>query len=157
MFGPPLFPSHEHAPFREMDQAWCIVLFQPFGMNQAHKKKKGLWGFQTSTTSHTKVISLECNPLLGRGMYLNSSTWLLVTCVLFQMYTTVACIQSTCNFGNETTWHPDQIHLPIFNTLHFTLNFGGQGEPCNFTQVVFYTPRSTSTSGKIITTFYKSV
>jgi len=41
---PPLFPSHEHTPFREMDQAWCIVMLQPFGMNQAQKKEKGLWG-----------------------------------------------------------------------------------------------------------------
>jgi hypothetical protein len=28
-------------PFREMDQAWCIVMLQPLGMNQAQKKEKG--------------------------------------------------------------------------------------------------------------------
>ncbi len=45
-------------------------------------------GFQTGTTSHTNVTKLERNALLGRGMDLTSFTWLLVTCVLFQMYTT---------------------------------------------------------------------
>jgi hypothetical protein len=49
-------------------------------------------GFQTDTTSHTKVIRLECNTLLGKGMDLNSLTWLLVTCVLLQMYTTLTLI-----------------------------------------------------------------
>ncbi len=71
-------------------------------------------GFQTNTTNHTKVTKLERNALLGKGMDLNSLTWLLVTCVLFQMYTTPTLIQSTCSFGDATTWHPDQIHLPIF-------------------------------------------
>jgi hypothetical protein len=33
-------------------------------------------GFQISTTSRTKVIRLERNILLGRGMDLNSFTWL---------------------------------------------------------------------------------
>jgi hypothetical protein len=31
-------------PFREMDQAWCIIMLQPLGMNPTHKKEKGLWG-----------------------------------------------------------------------------------------------------------------
>jgi len=70
---------------------------------------------------------MERNALFGRGMDLNSLTWLLVTCVLFQMYTTLALIQSACNFCDATTWHPDQIHLPIFNTLHFTLSVVGGG------------------------------
>jgi hypothetical protein len=83
--------------------------------------------FQTGTTNHTKVTRLERNALLGRGMDLNSFTWLLVTYVLFQMYMTLAIIQSTCNFGDATTWHPDQMHLPIFNTLHFTLSVRGGG------------------------------
>jgi hypothetical protein len=30
-------------PFKEMDQAWCIIMLQPLG-NQALKKEKGLWG-----------------------------------------------------------------------------------------------------------------
>jgi hypothetical protein len=81
-------------------------------------------GFQTSTTNHTKVIRLEHNALLGIGMDLNSLTWLLVTFILFQIYTTLTMIQSACSFGNVTTWHPDQVHLPIFNILHFTLSVG---------------------------------
>jgi hypothetical protein len=35
VLGPPLSPSHEHTPFKEMDQAWCIVMLQPLRMNQA--------------------------------------------------------------------------------------------------------------------------
>ncbi len=99
---------------------------------------------------------MECNVLLGRGMDLNSLTWLLVTCVLFQMYTTPTLIQSTCSCSDVTTWHLDQVHLPIFNTLHFTLNVGGEEVPCNFTQVMSNTPRGTSASREIIITFYES-
>jgi hypothetical protein len=97
------------------------------------KERKKAMGFQTCTTSHTKVTRLERNAILGKGMDLNSLTWLLVTCVLFQMYTTLALIQSICNSGDVTTWHPDQVHLPIFNILHFTLNVGGEEVPCNLT------------------------
>ncbi len=114
-------------------------------------------GFQISTTSHTKVIRLECNALLGRGMDLNSFTWLMVTYILFQMYTTPALIQLACSSGDAITWHPNQVHLPIFNTLHFTLNVRGEEVPCNLTQVVSNTPGGTSTFGETITTFYKSV
>jgi len=120
------------------------------------KERERAMGFQTGTTSHTKVTRLERNVLLRRGMDLNSLTWLLVTYVLFQMYTTLTLIQSACNFGNATTWHLDQIHLPILNTLHFTLSVGGEEVPCNLTQVVFDTPGGTSTFGKIIATFYES-
>ncbi len=81
------------------------------------EERERAMGFQTSTTSHTKVTKLECNVLLGKGMDLNSLTWLLATYVLFQMYTTPALIQSAYSSGNVTTWHPDQVHLPIFNTL----------------------------------------
>ncbi len=91
------------------------------------KKRKKVMGFQTGTTSHTKVTRLECNILLGKGMDLNSLTWFLVICVFFQMYTTPTLIQSACRSSDATTWHPDQIHLPIFNTLHFTLSIGGGG------------------------------
>jgi len=45
-------------------------------------------GFQIGTTNHTKVTRLEHNALLGKGMDLNSFTWLLVTYVLFEMYIT---------------------------------------------------------------------
>jgi hypothetical protein len=83
-------------------------------------------GLQTGSTSHTKVIKLECNVLLGRGMDLNSLTWLLVTYVLFQMYTTPTLIQSTYGSGDATTWHPDSVHLPIFNSLCFNLSVGGR-------------------------------
>jgi hypothetical protein len=67
------------------------------------KERKRAMGFQTGTTSHTKVTRLERNALLGRGMDLNSLTWLLVTCVFFQMYTTLALIQSAYSSGDVTT------------------------------------------------------
>ncbi len=89
-------------------------------------------------------------------MDLNSLTCLLVICVLFQMYTTPTLIQSTCSSGNATTCHPDQVHLPIFNTLHFTLNVGGEEVPCNLIQVMSNTLGGTSTSGETITTFNES-
>ncbi len=91
------------------------------------KERKRAMGFQTDTTSHTKVTRLERHVLLGRSMDLNSFTKLLVTCVFFQMYTTPTLIQLACNSNNATAWHPDQIHLPIFNTLHFTLSVRGGG------------------------------
>ncbi len=119
------------------------------------EQRERVMGFQAGTTSHTKVIKLERNALLGRGMDLNSLTWLLVICVLFQMYITPTLIQSTCNSNDATTWHPDQVHLPIFNTLHFTLSVGGEEVPCNLTQVVSNTPGGASASGEIITTFYE--
>jgi hypothetical protein len=100
------------------------------------EERKTAMGFQAGTTSHTKVTRLERNALLGRGMDLNSLTWLLVTCVFFQMYTTPTLIQSTCSSSDATTWHPDQVHLHIFNILHFTFNVGGEEETCNLTQVV---------------------
>jgi hypothetical protein len=90
------------------------------------EERERAMGFQTSTTNHMKVTRLKRKVLLGRGMDLNSLTWLLVTCVLFQMYTTPALIQSTYSSSDATTWHPDQVHLLIFNTLHFTFNVGGE-------------------------------
>jgi hypothetical protein len=113
------------------------------------EEREKVMGFQTGTTTHTKVTRLECNVLLGRDMDLNSFTWLLVTCVFFQMYTTLALIQLTCNSSDATTWHPDQVHLPIFSTLHFTFSVkGGGGEvPCNLTQVISGTPGGTLISG----------
>jgi hypothetical protein len=71
------------------------------------------------------------------------------------MYTTSALIQSTCNFGDATTWHPDQVHLLIFNILHFTLRVRGGGVPCNLTQVISNTPGSTLVSKETIITFYE--
>jgi hypothetical protein len=112
-------------------------------------------GFQTNNINHTNVTKLEHNVLLGRGMDLNSFTWLLVTCVLFQMYTTPPLIQSGYSYGDATTWHLDQVHLPIFNTLHFTFSVGGEEVPCNLTQVVSNTPGGTSAFGETITTFYE--
>jgi hypothetical protein len=97
------------------------------------EERERTMGFQTGITIHTKVIRLEHNVLLGRGMDLNSLTWLLVTCVLFQMYTTPTLIQSACSYGDAITWHPNQIHLPIFNIQHFTLSVGGEEVPCNLT------------------------
>jgi len=98
------------------------------------KERERDMGFQTGTTSHTKVTKLERNALLGRGMDLNSLTWLLVTCVFFQMYITPTLIQSAYSSSDATTW---------------------QEVPCNLTQVVSNTPGGTSTSGKTITTFYE--
>ncbi len=112
-------------------------------------------GFQIGTTNHTKVIRLECNALLGRSMDLNSLTWFLVTCVLFQMYTTPTLIQSTCSSSDATTWKQQEIHLPIFNILHFILSVGGEDVPCNLIQVISDTPESTSNFGEIIITFYE--
>jgi hypothetical protein len=129
--------------------------FNHLGQTKPKRKRKG-YGVQIGTTSHTKVTKLERNTLLGRGMDLNSLTWLLVTCVFFQMYTTLTLIQLTCCFDDATTWHPNQVHLPIFNILHFILNVGGEEVPCNLIQVVFNAPRSTSTSKKTIITFYES-
>jgi hypothetical protein len=106
------------------------------------EERERTMGFQICTTSHTKVTRLECNSLLGRSMDLNSLTWLLVPCVLFQMYTTLALIQSAYIYGDVTTWHLDQVHLHIFNTLHFTLSVGGEA-PCNLTQVIYDTPKGT--------------
>jgi hypothetical protein len=73
------------------------------------------------------------------------------------MYTTPTLIQSTCSSSDATMWHPEQIHLPIFNILHFTISVWGKEVPCNLTQVIFNTPRGTSTSGETIITFYESV
>jgi hypothetical protein len=72
------------------------------------------------------------------------------------MYITPTLIQSACSSGDAITWHPDQVHLPIFNILHFTLNVGEEEVPCNLTQVVFDTPRGKLTFGETITTFYES-
>jgi hypothetical protein len=72
------------------------------------------------------------------------------------MYTTPTLIQSTCSFGDASTWHPDQVHLPIFNTLNFTFNVRGEEVPCNLIQIASDTPRGTLASGETITTFYKS-
>ncbi len=45
--------------------------------------------------------------------------------------------------------------MPIFNTLHFTFNVGGEEVPCNLIQVVSNKPRGTSTFGETNTTFYE--
>jgi hypothetical protein len=119
------------------------------------EERESVVGFQIGATSHTKVTRLERNALLGRSMDLNSFTWLLVTCVFFQMYITPALIQLACNSSDATTWHPDQVHLPIFNILHFILSVVGEEVPCNLIQVVSDTPRGTSTSGETNTTFYE--
>jgi len=121
------------------------------------EEKKRAMGFQAGIISHTKVTRLDHNALLGKSMDLNSLTWLLVTCVLFQMYITPTLIQSAYNSGNAITWHLNQVHLLIFNTLQFTFSVGGEEVPCNLTQVVFDTLGGTSVSREIITTFYKFV
>jgi hypothetical protein len=89
-------------------------------------------------------------------MDLNSLTWLLVTCVFFQMYTTPTLIQLACISSDAITWHLDQIHLPIFNTQHFILSVGGEEVPCNLIQIVLDTLGGTSAFRETITTFYES-
>ncbi len=91
------------------------------------KEKEKAMGFQIGTTSHTKVIRLEHNALLGRGMDLNSLTWLLMTYVIFQMYTTPTLIQLACSSGDATTWHPNQVHC-LFSTLNTSLLVLGGGD-----------------------------
>jgi hypothetical protein len=118
-----LLPKSTHLS-RRWTRLGVLSCFNHLGWTKPRKKKKG-YRFQIGTTNHTKVIRLERNILLEKGMDLNSLTWLLVTSVLFQMYTTPTLIQSTCTYGNETTWHLDQVHLLIFNTLHFTLSVRG--------------------------------
>jgi hypothetical protein len=71
------------------------------------------------------------------------------------MYRTVALIQLACSSADATTWHPDQVHLPIFNTLHFTLIVEGEEVLCNLIQVVYDTFGGTLASRKIVTTFYE--
>jgi len=71
------------------------------------------------------------------------------------MYTTLTLIQSACSFGDVTTWHPDQVHLLIFNKLHFTLSVGGEKVPCNLTQVFSNTLGGTLAFGEIVTTLYE--
>jgi len=47
--------------------------------------------------------------------------------------------------------------LALSSTLYTSLlMLGGEEVPCNFTQVVYDTPRGTSTFGKTIITFYES-
>jgi hypothetical protein len=75
------------------------------------EEKKRVIGFQIGTTNHTKVTRLECNALLGRSMDLNSLTWFLVTCVLFQMYITPTLIQSTCSSNDATTWKQQVVRM----------------------------------------------
>jgi hypothetical protein len=90
------------------------------------EERERAMGFQTGTISHTKVIRLERNTLLGKGMNLNSLTWLLVTCLFFQIYITLTLVQLACSFGNVTTWHLDQVHL-LSSTLYISfLVLGGK-------------------------------
>jgi hypothetical protein len=44
---------------------------------------------------------------------MNSLTWLLVTYVFFQMYTTLALIQLAYNPSDVTTWHLDCRNLTL--------------------------------------------
>jgi hypothetical protein len=99
---PPWFPANTIAKLRG---AWPTFVsfprahaFQGDGTGLVYCHASATWdelsleerekamGFQTGSTSHTKVTKLERNALLGRGMDLNSLTWLLVAYVLFQMY-----------------------------------------------------------------------
>jgi hypothetical protein len=71
------------------------------------------------------------------------------------MYTTLTLIQLACSFGDATTWHPNQVHLPISTLYTSLLVFGGKKVPCNLTQVVFDTLGGTLAFVETIITFYK--
>jgi hypothetical protein len=68
-------------------------------------------------------------------------------CVLLNVHNTNANLISLqlwrCNY-----MAPKPCTFAYFNTLHFTFSVRGEEVPCNLTQVVFDTPRSTSTSGE---------
>ncbi len=83
------------------------------------EERERVMGFQTNITNHTKVTKSEHNTLLGRGMDMNSLTWLLVTCVLFQMYTTLTLIQLAHSFGDYMAPRPNT--FAYFQ--HFTFYF----------------------------------
>jgi hypothetical protein len=117
VFGPPFTPSQKHTPFKEMELGLVYHHASATWDEPSPKEKKRVMEFQTSTTNHTKVIRFERKALLRRGMDLNSLSWLLVTCVLFQMYTTLALTQSACSSSDATTWHPDQVHLHYTSLL----------------------------------------
>jgi hypothetical protein len=104
-----LLPKSTHLS-RRWTRHGVLSCFSHLGWTKPKRKRKG-YGFQTSTTNHTKVTRLECNALLGRSMDLNSLTWFLVTCVLFQMYTTPTLIQSTCSSSDATTWKQQVVRM----------------------------------------------
>ncbi len=84
------------------------------------KEREKAMGFQTNTTSHTKVTRLQRNALLGKGMDLNSLTWLLVTCVFFQMYTTLTLIQLAYSFGERPHGTPTK-YIYLSSTIYISL------------------------------------
>ena len=59
-------------------------------------------------------------------MDLNDLTWLMVTCLLFQMHSHEHITSPSSHA--ISSWHPDQVHLPLFHTLHWR----GEEVPCNF-------------------------
>ncbi len=82
MLGPPVSPSQEHTGDGP-GLVYCHAL-ATWDEPSLEERERAILGFQTGISSHTKVIRLERNALLGKGMDLNSLTWLLVTCVFFQ-------------------------------------------------------------------------
>jgi hypothetical protein len=78
------------------------------------------------TSLKVGLPQLECNTLLGRGMDLNSLTWLLVTYVLFQMYTTLAMIQSNVVFAMRLDDTPTK-YICLFSTFYTSLLVLGGG------------------------------
>jgi hypothetical protein len=100
-----------------------IVHRSPFGgVNQ--------WGMFVATPAFTPSPYIALQVMTSTPIYtmeVNSSFGRVEKFNRRQMYTTLALTQSAYSYGDVTTWHPDQVHLPIFNTLHFTLNVGGEG------------------------------
>jgi len=56
-----------HTPFKEMDQAWFIIMFQPLGMNQAQKKEKGLWGSKLTLLVRLRWLNWSVTPYWGEA------------------------------------------------------------------------------------------
>ncbi len=88
------------------------------------KERERAMGFQAGTTSHTKVTRLERNVLLGRGMDLNSLTWLLVTCVLFQMYITLTLNNQLAILMMQSHGTPTK-YTCLSSTLYISLSVLG--------------------------------
>jgi hypothetical protein len=90
------------------------------------EERERAMGFQTGTTTHTKGTKLERNALLGKGMDLNSFTWLLVSYVFFQMYTTPALVQLAWSLVMRLHGTPTK-YTYLFSTLYTSLLVLGGG------------------------------
>ncbi len=89
------------------------------------EEKKGLWGSKLLLLVTPRWLNWNVTLYQGKAW-----TWTPLhgfgnLCTFSNVHNT-ALIQSFCSFGDATTWYLNQVHLPIFNTLHFTLSVGGR-------------------------------